>query len=59
MSVVKANVYVDGFSLYYSALKQTPYRWLDLRKLCRRLLPNCKPALSFRPRTRPIICPLP
>jgi len=37
---VKANVYVDGFSLYYSALKHTPYKWLDLRKLCRFLLPN-------------------
>ncbi len=40
MSVVRANVYVDGFSLYYSALKRTPYKWLDLRKLCRLLLPK-------------------
>jgi uncharacterized LabA/DUF88 family protein len=37
---VRANVYVDGFNLYYAALKGTPYRWLDLRKLCRFLLPN-------------------
>jgi NYN domain len=37
---VKANVYVDGFSLYYAALKRTSYKWLDLRKLCRFLLPN-------------------
>jgi uncharacterized LabA/DUF88 family protein len=27
------NVYVDGFNLYYRALKDTPFRWLDLRKL--------------------------
>jgi hypothetical protein len=33
-------VYVDGLSLYYSALERTPYKWLDLRKLCRLLLPN-------------------
>jgi uncharacterized LabA/DUF88 family protein len=37
---VRANVYVDGFSLYYSALKGTPYKWLDLRKLSRFLLPD-------------------
>jgi hypothetical protein len=37
---VRANVYVDGFSLYYSALKGTPYKWLDLRKLSMFLLPD-------------------
>ena len=25
-----ANVYVDGFNLYYRALRRTPWRWLDL-----------------------------
>ncbi len=33
------NVYIDGFNLYYGALKGTPYKWLDLLKLCRALLP--------------------
>lgn len=33
-------VYVDGFNLYYGALKRTPYRWLDPRQLCRVMLPN-------------------
>ncbi len=33
-------VYVDGFNLYYRALKGTPHRWLDLEALCRRLLPS-------------------
>jgi uncharacterized LabA/DUF88 family protein len=37
---VKANVYVDGFGLYYAALKGTPYKWLDLRRLSRLLLPR-------------------
>lgn len=36
---MRANVYVDGFNLYH-ALRDTPYKWLDLRKLARFLLPN-------------------
>lgn len=32
--------YIDGFNLYYGALKGTPYKWLDLEALCRRLLPK-------------------
>ena len=27
------NVYIDGFNLYYRALKDTPFRWLDPREL--------------------------
>ena len=34
------NVYIDGFNLYYRALKNTPYKWLDLAKLCNSLLPS-------------------
>ncbi len=34
------NVYVDGFNLYYRALKDTSFRWLDLRKLAETLLPD-------------------
>ena len=33
-------VYIDGFNLYYGAVKGTPHRWLDLEALCRQLLPN-------------------
>lgn len=36
----RAIVYVDGFNLYYGALKGTPYRWLDLAELCSRMLPQ-------------------
>ena len=32
------NVYVDGLNLYNGALRDTPYRWLDVRKLSRALL---------------------
>lgn len=38
--VLTANVYIDGFNLYYGAVKGTPYRWLDLGSLCRNLLPT-------------------
>jgi hypothetical protein len=37
---VDAYVYVDGFNLYYGSLKGTPYRWLDLNRLCSLLLPK-------------------
>jgi len=34
------NVYIDGFNLYYGALRQTPYRWLNLEQMCQLLLPT-------------------
>jgi uncharacterized LabA/DUF88 family protein len=34
------NIYIDGFNLYYGALRRTPYRWLNLETLCRLLLPK-------------------
>jgi uncharacterized LabA/DUF88 family protein len=33
-------VYIDGFNLYYGALKGTPHKWLVLAALSRRLLPK-------------------
>jgi len=35
---MKTFVYVDGFNLYYGAVKGTRYRWLDLKALVERLL---------------------
>lgn len=37
---MKTYVYVDGFNLYYGAVKDTPYKWLDINKLCKHLLPK-------------------
>lgn len=38
---MKANVYIDGFNLYYGALQgRTGTRWLDLEKLCALMLPH-------------------
>jgi len=30
---VRVNVYVDGFNLYYRALRSTRYKWLNVRRL--------------------------
>ncbi len=46
--MVKVNVYVDGFNLYYRALKDqraadgSAFKWLDLSKLAANLLPDPK-----------------
>jgi len=37
---VRTNVYVDGFNLYYRAVRGTAYKWLDLNRLCHILLPS-------------------
>ena len=34
------NIYVDGFNLFYGALKKTSYRWLNLERMCQLLLPG-------------------
>jgi len=36
---VRTNVYVDGFNLYYGSVKGTAYKWLNIAKMCRYLLP--------------------
>ena len=36
---MRTNVYIDGFNLYYGAVKGTPYRWLDVARFCAVLLP--------------------
>ncbi len=37
---MKTMVYVDGFNLYYGAVKGTHYKWLDLQALCRVMIPT-------------------
>jgi uncharacterized LabA/DUF88 family protein len=34
------DAYIDGFNLYNRAVKDTPFKWLDLSKLCQALLPR-------------------
>ena len=39
---MKTIVYVDGFNLYYRALRKSSHKWLDLKVLCEAALPkNC------------------
>lgn len=37
---MKTNVYIDGFNFYYGAVKNTPYKWVNIRQLCELLLPK-------------------
>jgi uncharacterized LabA/DUF88 family protein len=38
--VSRTLVYIDGFNLYYRALKGTPHKWLDIEALSRAVLPT-------------------
>lgn len=35
-----ANVYIDGFNLYYCAVYKTQYKWLNPIQLCSKLFPT-------------------
>lgn len=37
--IIRASVYIDGFNLYYGALKNSPYKWLDVSKFAQNFLP--------------------
>ena len=37
--LMKTNIYVDGFNLYFGALKGTPHKWLDLSMLSQAIVP--------------------
>lgn len=37
---MRTNVYIDGFNLYYGALRDTDFKWLDVRKMCEKILPR-------------------
>ena len=55
---MRTNIYVDGFNLYYGALKNTPWKWLDLSALFRLVLkPHHRVATIkyFTARVRPTL----
>lgn len=37
---MRTFVYLDGFNFYYGAVRGTPYKWLNIPEMCRRLLPR-------------------
>ncbi len=38
MEKLRTYIYIDGFNLYYRTVKDTPYKWLDFKKLLSLLL---------------------
>ena len=36
----RCMVYVDGFNLYYGAVRNTPFKWLDLQRFFELLRPH-------------------
>jgi uncharacterized LabA/DUF88 family protein len=40
--LISTIVYIDGFNLYYGAIKGTPYKWLDVSKMVQLILPKNK-----------------
>ncbi len=45
---MRTFIYVDGFNLFYGALKGTPYKWLDLKALFTRTLGTGHTILSIK-----------
>jgi hypothetical protein len=42
---MKAIAYIDGFNLYYQAVKGIAYKWLDIPRACQMLVPEHSVAL--------------
>lgn len=45
---MRTIVYVDGFNLYYGAIKNTPYRWLDLLSLFRKVVGRSRQVVAIK-----------
>ena len=37
---IRTAVYIDGFNLYYGAVRNTPHKWLDLRRVAELVAPH-------------------
>ncbi|MBP7275757.1 MAG: hypothetical protein KBA51_06105 [Kiritimatiellae bacterium] len=37
---MKTVVYFDAFNFYFGAIKGTPFKWLDLSRMCSLMLPR-------------------
>jgi hypothetical protein len=37
---MRVNAYIDGFNLYYRALRKTPHKWLNLHAMISSILPR-------------------
>ena len=45
---MKACVYVDGFNLYYRAIKRTPFKWLNLHEMATHVLDPADEIVAIR-----------
>jgi uncharacterized LabA/DUF88 family protein len=45
---MRTYIYIDGFNFYYSAVKDTPYKWLNFKKLFEYLLDPAHKILSIK-----------
>ncbi len=48
MKKQKTIIYVDGFNLYYGCLKNSLYKWLDLKKLFTELLDDSHEIVTIK-----------
>jgi len=45
---MRTSIYIDGFNLYYRALKGTAFKWLDLKQLAAFLLPSTHQIVAIK-----------
>ena len=45
---MRTYIYIDGFNFYYGAVKDTPYKWLNFKKLFESLLAPVHQILSIK-----------
>jgi uncharacterized LabA/DUF88 family protein len=54
---MRTFVYIDGFNLYYRALKGSPYKWLDLKSLSAKLLQSHNRIVEMNAPSAPLTDP--
>ena len=45
---MRTYIYIDGFNFYYGAVKDTPYKWLNFKKLFEYLLDSSHQIISIK-----------
>lgn len=51
---MRTTIYIDGFNLYYRAVRGTRYKWLDLKRACEQLLNPHHRILAIKYYTAPV-----
>jgi len=45
---MRTYVYIDGFNLYFGALKGTPHKWLNPTEMVQKLIPSTQTILKTK-----------